>query len=165
MKTATTFGASKVTDTKLYEEGIELGRFLAEKGYKVKCGGYGGLMEAVSKGVKQAGGEVIGITLEYFDEIRPKNPYLTERIPAKNLFERLKKLIDGSDIFIAQTGSIGTLNEIFMVWALKYGLGLDYRICLIGDIYEEFKRCAFIPQERLNDIEIYKNLEELKKNF
>ncbi|WP_456480396.1 LOG family protein [Nautilia sp.] len=165
MKTATTFGASRVNDPKLYEEGVELGKFFASRGYIVKCGGYGGLMEAVSKGVKEAGGEVIGVTLEYFDEIRPKNPYLTERIPTKDLFERLKKLIDGSDIFIAQTGSIGTLNEIFMVWALKYGLGLSFRICLIGKIYEKFERCAFIPQERLSDIEIYKNLEEFKKNF
>jgi len=165
MKTATTFGASRVDDPKLYEEGVELGRFLAERGYVVKCGGYGGLMEAVSKGVNDAGGEVIGVTLEYFDKTRPKNPYLTKRIPTKDLFERLKKLIVGSDIFIAQTGSVGTLNEIFMVWALKYGLGLDFRICLIGDIYEEFKNCSFIPEERLGEIEIYKDIDEFKKYF
>lgn len=165
MKTATTFGASRVEDPELYKEGVELGRFLAEKGYKVKCGGYGGLMEAVSKGVNEAGGEVIGVTLEYFDEIRPKNPYLTKRIPAKDLFERLKKLIEGSEIFIAQRGSIGTLNEIFMVWALKYGLNLDFRICLIGREYEEIKNLSLIPEERLGDIEIYKTLNEFKKHF
>jgi hypothetical protein len=122
-------------------------------------------MEAVSRGVKEAGGEVIGITLKYFDETRPKNPYLTKRIQTPDLFERLKKLIVGSEIFIAQTGSLGTLNEIFMVWALKYGLGLDFRICLVGDVYEEFKNCSFIPKERLSEIEIYKNLEEFKRNF
>ncbi|ACM92114.1 DapE downstream ORF 2 [Nautilia profundicola AmH] len=165
MKIVTTFGASRVDDAELYDEGVELGRFLAENGFTVKCGGYGGLMEAVSKGVKEGGGEVIGITLEYFDEIRPKNPYLTKRIPTKDLFERLKKLIEDSGMFIAQTGSIGTLNEIFMVWALKYGLGLDFRICLIGKIYEEFNNCTFIPKERLKDIEIYENLEVFKKNF
>jgi uncharacterized protein (TIGR00725 family) len=165
MKIATTFGASKVDDEKLYLEGIELGKFLAQKGYIVKCGGYGGLMEAVSKGVREAGGEVIGITLKYFDEIRPKNPYLTKRIQAKDLFERLKLLIKDSELFVVQKGSIGTLNELFMVWALKYGLGLDFRICVIGDVYEELKNCAFIPKERLGEIEIYKNLDEFKSSF
>ena len=165
MKTATTFGASRVEDPKLYEEGVELGKFLASRGYIVKCGGYGGLMEAVSKGVKEAGGEVIGITLKYFDEIRPKNPYLTKRIQTADLFERLKKLIEDSEIFVAQKGSIGTLNEIFMVWALKYGLGLNFRICVIGDVYEDFKNCSFIPKERLGDLEIYKNLDEFKASF
>ncbi|WP_456488745.1 LOG family protein [Caminibacter pacificus] len=165
MKIATTFGAIRVEDPKLYEEGVELGKFLAERGYVVKCGGYGGLMEAVSRGVREAGGEVIGITLKYFDEIRPENPYLTKKIQTPDLFERLKNLIVGSEVFIAQAGSIGTLNEIFMVWALKYGLGLDFRICLLGEAYEEFKTCSFIPKERLSEIEIYKSLEEFKRNF
>ncbi len=163
MKFATTFGASKVEDEKLYKEGIELGKFLAKKGYIVKCGGYGGLMEAVSKGVREAGGEVIGITLKQFENIRDKNPYLTKKIVANDLYERLKLLIEGSEVFIVQKGSIGTLNELFMVWALKYGLGYDIRICLIG--YESLKNCDFIPKERLNDIEIYKNLDEFKKKF
>ncbi len=165
MKIATTFGASKVDNPDLYEEGVELGKFLASRGYIVKCGGYGGLMEAVSRGVRAAGGEVIGITLKYFDEIRPKNPYLTKRIQAKDLFERLKLLIEGSELFVVQKGSIGTLNELFMVWALKYGLGLNFRICVIGDVYEELKSCAFIPKERLGEIELYKNLNEFKNSF
>ncbi len=165
MKTATTFGASRVEDKKLYEEGVELGRFLAERGYVVKCGGYGGLMEAVSRGVRDAGGEVIGITLKYFDEERAQNPYLTKRIQTPDLFVRLRQLIEGSEIFVVQSGSIGTLNEIFMVWASKYGLGLDFRICLIGGNYENFKNCSFIPKERLKEIEIYKSLEEFKASF
>ncbi len=165
MKIATTFGASKVENPVLYKEGVELGKFLASKGYLVKCGGYGGLMEAVSRGVIESGGEVIGVTLKYFDEIRPKNPYLSKRIQAKDLFERLRILTEGSELFVAQSGSIGTLNEIFMVWALKYGLGLDFRIVLLGESYENFKNCSFIPKERLKDIEIYKNLEEFKNLF
>jgi len=163
MKIATTFGASEVINKEIYNEGVELGKFLAQNGYIVKCGGYGGLMEAVSRGVREANGEVIGITLKDFDEIRPKNPYLTKRIQAKDLFERLKLLIEGSNLFIVQKGSIGTFNELFMVWALKYGLKRDFRICLIG--YEELKNCTFIPQERFKEIEVYKNLDEFKRAF
>jgi len=164
-KYITTFGASRVEDKELYEEGVKLGKFLALRGYIIKNGGYGGLMEAVSKGAREVGGEVIGITLKYFDEIRDKNPYLTQRIQTKDLFERLKFLIEDSNIFIAQRGSIGTLNEIFMVWALKYGLKKDYRICLIGKEYYELKNFSLISNERLREIEIYPTLEDFIKNF
>jgi len=164
MKTVTTFGASRV-DAGVYKEGVELGKFLAQKGYVVKCGGYGGVMEAISRGVREAGGEVIGITLKHFDEIRPENPYLSQKIQTEDLFERLKRLIVGSEVFIAQRGSVGTLNEIFMVWALKYAFGFDFRICLIGGDYKEFETCPFIPKDRLSEIEIYDSLEEFKKNF
>jgi uncharacterized protein (TIGR00725 family) len=165
MKIATTFGASQVEDRELYLEGVELGRFLAEKGYLVKCGGYSGLMEAVSRGVSEVGGEIIGVTLKEFDEIREANRYLTRKIQTKDIFERLKILTQDSEIFIIQRGSIGTLNELFMVWTLKYGLKRDFRITLIGKNYQAIKNCPFIPKERLFEIEIYNNLNEFKESF
>ncbi|MBU0458608.1 hypothetical protein KKF03_04130 [Patescibacteria group bacterium] len=62
-KFATTFGGSGYTpDSIQYQDGIRLGTFLAEQGYTVKCGGYYGLMEAVSQGVHEAGGQIRGIT-------------------------------------------------------------------------------------------------------
>ncbi len=39
-----------------------LGRLLAEAGFTLICGGYGGTMEAASRGARQAGGQVIGVT-------------------------------------------------------------------------------------------------------
>jgi uncharacterized protein (TIGR00725 family) len=164
MRQATTFGASKVIDEDLYNEGVLLGEFLAKQNFTVKCGGYGGLMEAVSKGVSKARGKVIGIGLKEF-EYREQNIYLTEKIIAKDLFERLRLLIEGSEIFIIQQGSIGTLNELFMVWAIKYGLGKNFRICLIGQHYQKLINCDFIDKDRLKEIEIYKNLDEFKGYF
>ncbi|BCD59312.1 MULTISPECIES: LOG family protein [unclassified Nitratiruptor] len=164
MKVATTFGASKADrDTYEYEEGIALGRFLTKKGFIVKCGGYGGLMEAVSKGVYEANGQCIGIGLEAFDRYRPPNPYLSKKILAKTLYERLELLIEGSELFIAQKGSIGTLNEIFMVAALKYGgLKPDIRIVLLG---KEYKKMNCFDENFLKSVEIYSTLEEFEKNF
>ncbi len=164
MKIATTFGASKASPKSFeYQEGIELGKLLASLGYVVKCGGYGGLMEAVSRGVKEAGGECIGITLEQFESLRPQNPYLTKKIVAKDLFERLKLLIEGSELFIAQKGSIGTLNEIFMVAALKYGgLMPDIRICLLGKEYQKFN-C--FDKNFLNVVEFYDSLDQLAQRI
>ncbi|WP_041353941.1 LOG family protein [Nitratiruptor sp. SB155-2] len=164
MKVATTFGASKADqDSYEYEEGIALGRFLTQQGFLVKCGGYGGLMEAVSKGVYEAGGTCIGIGLEAFDRYRPPNPYLSKKILAKTLYERLELLIEGSELFVAQRGSIGTLNEIFMVTALKYGgLKPDIRIVLLGT---EYKKMNCFDENFLENVEIYDTLAEFQKNF
>lgn len=166
MKYATTFGASKANNnSKEYKDGIKLGQFLSKKGYIVKCGGYQGLMEAVSYGVHLEKGECIGVTVEEFDKIRPKNPYLTKKIVCKNLFERLEKLIEGSSLFIAQKGSIGTLNEIFMTLALKYsGFRPDIKIYLIGDIYQDLAKCSFIDGNFKKNVEIFKNSDEFIKS-
>ncbi len=162
MRFATTFGASKIApDSKEYREGIALGRFLARLGYGVKCGGYGGLMEAVSKGVFEARGECIGIGLRDFEPLRAQNPYLTKKIVANSLYERLELLIEGSELFIAQKGSIGTLNEIFMVAALKYGgLKPHIRIVLLGKEYREYN-C--FDENFLQVVEFYDTLRELQR--
>ncbi|MRJ06853.1 MAG: lysine decarboxylase [Epsilonproteobacteria bacterium] len=163
-KFATTFGASRVKSGTLYNEGVELGKFLAHKGYIVKCGGYGGMMEAVSRGVYEAGGRVIGIGILPF-EGRPENPYLTEKIVVGDIFERLRLLTADSELFVVQRGSIGTLNELFMVWVLKYALNRHARICLIGEEYNALLECPFIPPERLGEIEIFDTLEDFKNSF
>ncbi len=165
MKYATTFGASKVYSQDLYKEGVELGRFLAEKGYVVKCGGYLGLMEAVSRGVREAKGEIIGIGLKEFENMRDINRYLTKKIIAADLFERLRLLIEDSELFVVQSGSIGTLNELFTVWALKYSLGKTFRVCLMGEQYQFLKTCEFIPKDELRYLEFYKTLKEFKASF
>jgi len=165
LKFVTTFGASKIDkSTKEYKDGIRLGKFLSQKGYIVKCGGYQGLMEAVSIGVYQVNGKCIGVTVELFDKIRPQNPYLSEKIVCKNLYERLQYLIKDSNLFIAQYGSIGTLNEIFMVLTLKYGgFKPNVRICLIGKMYKEMINCSVLDENFIENVEIYEDVEEFIK--
>ena len=165
MRYATTFGASQIDkNSKEYKDGIKLGKFLSKNGYIVKCGGYQGLMEAVSYGVYLESGTCIGVTIEMFDKFRPKNPYLSKKIVCKNLYERLEKLIEGSDIFIAQKGSIGTLNEIFMTLALKYS---DFKpnidIVLIGEMYKEMLNCSFIDKNFIENVKIYIDVDEFIK--
>src|SRR3972149_4057938 len=60
-----------------YEEARALGRLLAQAGYIVATGGYAGTMEATSRGAKEAGGLVIGVTAAVVDGVRlGANPYL-----------------------------------------------------------------------------------------
>src|SRR5438045_9303208 len=63
----TVFGSSRPHEGDAdYEEARILGRCLAKHGFFVCSGGYGGVMEAVSRGAKEAGGETLGGTAEFF---------------------------------------------------------------------------------------------------
>lgn len=94
-----------------------LGRLLAGAGFGVMCGGYGGTMEAVSRGARQAGGQVVGVTMDLFSPHLEPNPWLTHEQRVKDFFPRLKRLT-GADAFVVLQGSIGTLTEVTLTWSL-----------------------------------------------
>ncbi len=104
-----------------YEDGRRVGRLLAEAGFAVATGGYGGLMEAVSAGARDAAGTVIGVTApSVFPNRSGPNPFLTEERPAAGLIDRYHELVEGSDASIALPGSIGTLTELMVAWNLAF---------------------------------------------
>lgn len=111
-KYATFFGAARTDkESQEYIDSVKIGTILAEKGYITRNGGYGGLMEAVSMGVRAARGEVEGFTCGTFGFTRG-NSYLTKCTIAPDIYDRLRMLIASSDIFIVQVGGIGTLAEL-----------------------------------------------------
>lgn len=112
----TVFGSSMApAGDELYRSAERLGRMLAERGARVACGGYGGVMEAVSRGARAAGGHALGFTVPDFPGREP-NEFLSEERPCGDLYERLQGLIHGSDAWIALGGGIGTLVEVFLAW-------------------------------------------------
>ena len=60
----------------VYAQALALGRALAEAGFAVCNGGYGGIMEAVSRGAGAAGGHVVGVTCSVYG-LAP-NPWIAE---------------------------------------------------------------------------------------
>lgn len=115
------FGGSQPKEgTPAYEEARTLGRLLAERGHIVLNGGYIGTMEAVSRGVSEAGGHVIGVTCEDIESWRGVgvNRWVKEERRKKTLIERLQVLIEASDAAIALPGGPGTLTEIALTWNL-----------------------------------------------
>ncbi len=115
-KAVTVFGGRHpVAGDPEYREAYELGSLLAGAKYTVMSGGYSGVMEAVSRGAREAGGTAIGVTMEIFGGL-PPNPFLTREIRARNFFERLEILTDHADGFIAMRGGMGTLTEISLIW-------------------------------------------------
>jgi uncharacterized protein (TIGR00730 family) len=111
-KVVTVFGSSapKPGDPE-YETAKKLGKLIAEAGFVLKNGGYGGTMEAGASGAKGAAGTTIGVILNGFWGSKG-NRWLDERICTEDLFERLKILITGSDAFVILPGSSGTLAEV-----------------------------------------------------
>jgi uncharacterized protein (TIGR00730 family) len=102
-----------------YEEARVLGRLLAEAGYTVATGGYGGTMEAASRGAKESGGHVIGVTTSLFNARRlGPNQWVDEEITFPTLFQRLHHLVTFSDGLVALRGGVGTLSEVALSWSL-----------------------------------------------
>ena len=71
-------------------EARELGAELARRGVATMTGGYGGAMAAASRGAHEAGGHVIGVTVDLFERRGPVNPWVRERVHTPDLFERLR---------------------------------------------------------------------------
>lgn len=100
-----------------YDQAHRLGRLLAEAGFALCNGGYGGTMKAAAKGAREAGGTTIGITNALFDP-RPANRYISDERKAPDFFERLRTLTTIADAFICLPGSVGTLTEFALTWTL-----------------------------------------------
>lgn len=111
------FGSSRLQPGNTeYQTAYELGKQLAEAGYTICNGGYGGIMEASARGAGEMNGKSIGIITEVFGATA--NPFITKTIVTKTLIERLMKLIELGDAYIIFRGATGTLLELAAVWEL-----------------------------------------------
>jgi len=113
----TVFGSSRPQEGEAdYEEARILGRRLAESGFAVCTGGYGGVMSAVSRGAKEAGGKTYGITSEFFSV--KVNPWVDREVRVATWQDRLFELIRIAHGFVACKGGTGTLVELAVVWEM-----------------------------------------------
>jgi uncharacterized protein (TIGR00730 family) len=116
-KIVTVFGSSRPGEGQAeYQEARELGKLLALRGLAVCSGGYGGVMEGVSRGAKEAGGATYGVTAEFF--ARPANRWIDTEVRMKTWQERLFELIRLADGFAVCKGGTGTLVELAVVWEM-----------------------------------------------
>lgn len=135
-KNITVFGASHPQPGDPdYEQALLLGKLLGQGGFTVLTGGYMGTMEAVSRGVMEAGGHTIGITCEEIESWRnaKANPWVKEEWKKVTLKDRLHSLVESCDAALALPGGIGTLAEIAILWSnLQVGLLSPRPLILIG---------------------------------
>ncbi|HKO04948.1 MAG TPA: LOG family protein [Candidatus Acidoferrales bacterium] len=113
----TVFGSSRPAEgDPSYEEARALGRALAGAGLAVCSGGYGGVMEAVSRGAKDAGGRTLGVTSSSFRS--RVNRWVDEEVRVGSWDERLFELVRRGDGYVACRGGTGTLVELAVVWEM-----------------------------------------------
>lgn len=92
----------------------KLGEELAKIGLAIISGGRGGIMEAVSRGAKRAGGLTIGILPGFTKE--EANRYIDIVIPTGIGWARNQIVVLSGDVVIAIGGGSGTLSEIAYAW-------------------------------------------------
>ena len=137
-----------------YAEAMRLGSLLAAANYAVMSGGYSGVMEAVSRGAKEAGGPAIGVTMEIFGSLAP-NPYLTSEIRTRNFFQRLEILTSSAAGFVAMRGGMGTLTELSLIWNMLQTKTMVYKpTILVGKFWRPLLQSVAdqlaISREELN---------------
>jgi uncharacterized protein (TIGR00725 family) len=88
----------------------EVGRLLAQAGAVVVTGGLGGVMEAASKGAREAGGTTLGL-LPGADR-REANAWLSVAVPTGMGEMRNALVVRSADGVVAVGGEWGTLSEI-----------------------------------------------------
>ncbi|MBA7479499.1 putative cytokinin riboside 5'-monophosphate phosphoribohydrolase [subsurface metagenome] len=110
-------GRAKLGDT-AYTLAYSLGRLLAEAGFSIANGGYGGTMLAAAKGTAEAGGNIIGVTCSAFRGSKA-NEYISREIVTDSLDERLDTLMKLGQAYVVLPGGTGTLLELAKVWELK----------------------------------------------
>ena len=111
----------------------ELGRRIAAAGWElVFGGGRHGLMGAVSRGARGAGGAVRGVILQQFID---KNVHCTSTRELQSVTDmRLRKrgLDEAGSAYVALPGGLGTMEEVLEILSFKQ-LGLHSKPVVILD--------------------------------
>ena len=128
-------------DYKVEQKAHKIGKIVANVNAILVCGGLSGVMEAASRGAKEAGGLTIGL-LPGKDK-KDANPFIDIALPTSIGFARNAMVACSADIIIALPGSHGTSSEI------SYGLVYKRPVIDMGG----WKREGMIKVRNLNELE------------
>ena len=146
-KIVTVFGSSRPREgDSHYTQAHALGAALASRGFDVCSGGYAGVMEAVSRGAKEAGGRTLAVTARFFKS--RANRWVDRQIRVSTWQQRLFQLIERGHGFVACPGGTGTLVELAVVWEmLNKGVMTGKPFVVLGSFWQPII-------ERVREVEI-----------
>jgi len=108
--------SSKSLASVYYDAGRELGRAIAENGWKLVYGGNNiGLMGVLADAVRDGGGKVVGITPKLFCDKGLDDKACDELVVTDGMRDRKAILEERGEAFIAMPGGLGTFEEIFEI--------------------------------------------------
>jgi uncharacterized protein (TIGR00730 family) len=134
--TVAVLGSASVEQTdQRWQDARALGRALAERGWTVLTGGYGGLMGAVAEGARAAGGHTVGLPMTEWEHLTPHAANAELRWSA-DYAERVAHLLS-ADVAVALPGGVGTLAEASMIWAAAQTEPGAAQLVLVGDAWRQ----------------------------
>ena len=166
------FGAASDEIGREYLEAAEaFGEALARRGHSLVFGGGAtGVMGAAARGVRKAGGTMIGIAPHFFRREGVLFEDCTEFLYTETMRERKQAMEERSDAVVMAPGGIGTFEEFFEMLTLKQ-LGRHrkpiavWNLCGYFDemqrMLEKAVRLRFMAAENLTLYGCYKDGEEL----
>ncbi|KQV17362.1 MULTISPECIES: TIGR00730 family Rossman fold protein [unclassified Kitasatospora] len=114
----TVFCSAYSLDEKYTAPAAEFARLLGEGGHTLVWGGsHAGLMGLLADGVKEAGGRLVGISVEFLAHKTYEGA--DELVMTRDLAERKAQLLARADALVVLVGGLGTLDEITEVLELK----------------------------------------------
>lgn len=97
-----------------------VGQWIGQHGGQlVYGGGKNGLMGVVAEATLAAGGRVVGIIPQALEIRELANHQCTELHVVQTMHERKRMMAERADAFLALPGGVGTLEELFEVWAWR----------------------------------------------
>ncbi|WP_419778493.1 TIGR00730 family Rossman fold protein [Maridesulfovibrio sp.] len=164
-------GSNAGNDPLYMQAARETGLELAKRNITCVYGGScTGMMNELADSVLDAGGKVIGVTVQALKDKEQFHKNLTELHVTPTMHERKKMMIELSDGFIALPGGIGTYEEFFEVYTLKQ-LGFHSKPCgllNVNDFYHPLElmmstaeREGFLKTPYDESVSISENVPEL----
>ena len=145
--------SSDRVDRKYFDAATELGERLVAEGWGlVYGGGKTGLMGAVARGTKAAGGHVVGVIPEFMKARELAFDAADELVTVITMRERKLLMETRADAFVTLPGGFGTLEEIMEILTLRQ-----------LDVVK--KPCVFLNQDGFYDdlIRLFERM--LRDNF
>ena len=113
-------GSNPGADPVYAEAAREMGRTLAANGLTCVYGGSDtGLMKLLADSALEAGGRVVGGTVQALRDKEIFHPGLTELHVVSTMNERKALMVELSDGFVALPGGVGTFEEFFEIYTLS----------------------------------------------
>jgi uncharacterized protein (TIGR00730 family) len=130
------FGSARLGEgDPAYAAARAVGRTFAERGWAVITGGGPGVMEAASRGAREAGGFTVGLGIDLPDE-QGFNRYLDLAYTFHHFYARKVCFVKPSEGFVVLPGGFGTLDELFEALTLiQTGKARTFPVVLFGSAF------------------------------
>jgi len=158
MKNICVFCSTNKVEKKYVDATEELGRLIAKNNFNLVWGGGNkGLMKIISDSVKNNGGKIFGVTIEFLKDHRKMNA--DEMIITKDFPERKKLLLKKSDAIILLPGGVGSFDEITEAIELKKH-NIHLKPIVVLNIYNFYEGLKIQLQRMEKDGFLTKSLDE-----